>query len=173
MCDRCLLPFSPHFFQQFSSLTAESTNPLHPSHPAHPPHPAPPTSQFSTDGGFWAHRECKNNPTRSILSARMCAKLLQSVTLWIVAHQAPLSMGFSRQESWSGLPRPFTQGSNPHLWHLLRWWVSFITGATWGAWSPYLLPSSITSLSASVHRILLLAYFTKSISVVSLLIAVN
>ena len=25
------------------------------------------------------------------------------VTLWTVAHQAPLSMGFSRQESWSGL----------------------------------------------------------------------
>ena len=23
---------------------------------------------------------------------------------WIVAHQAPLSMGFSRQEYWSGLP---------------------------------------------------------------------
>ena len=25
-------------------------------------------------------------------------------TLWIVAHQSPLSMGFSRQEYWSGLP---------------------------------------------------------------------
>ena len=28
------------------------------------------------------------------------------VTLWTVAHQAPLSMGFSRQESWSGLLCP-------------------------------------------------------------------
>ena len=28
------------------------------------------------------------------------------VTLWTVARQAPLSMGFSRQEYWSGLPRP-------------------------------------------------------------------
>ena len=27
-------------------------------------------------------------------------------TLWSVAHQAPLSMGFSRQEYWSGLPFP-------------------------------------------------------------------
>ena len=27
-------------------------------------------------------------------------------TPWIVAHQAPLSMGFSRQEYWSGLPCP-------------------------------------------------------------------
>ena len=27
-------------------------------------------------------------------------------TLWTVAHQAPLSIGFSRQEYWSGLPFP-------------------------------------------------------------------
>ena len=27
-------------------------------------------------------------------------------TPWTVAHQAPLSMGFSRQEHWSGLPCP-------------------------------------------------------------------
>ena len=27
-------------------------------------------------------------------------------TLWTIASQAPLSMGFSRQECWSGLPRP-------------------------------------------------------------------
>ena len=27
-------------------------------------------------------------------------------TTWTVAHQAPLSMGFSRQEYWSGLPHP-------------------------------------------------------------------
>ena len=28
------------------------------------------------------------------------------VTLWTAARQAPLSVGFSRQENWSGLPRP-------------------------------------------------------------------
>ena len=28
------------------------------------------------------------------------------VTPWTVAHQAPLSMGFSRQEYWTGLPFP-------------------------------------------------------------------
>ena len=27
-------------------------------------------------------------------------------TLWTVAHQDPLSLGFSRQEYWSGLPFP-------------------------------------------------------------------
>ena len=39
-----------------------------------------------------------------------CAKLLICVQLfatpWTVAHQAPLSTGFSRQEYWSGLPCP-------------------------------------------------------------------
>jgi len=29
-----------------------------------------------------------------------------SATPWTVAHQAPLSMGFSRQEQWSGLLFP-------------------------------------------------------------------
>ena len=28
------------------------------------------------------------------------------VTLWTVVHQAPLSMGFSRQEYWNRLPCP-------------------------------------------------------------------
>ena len=28
------------------------------------------------------------------------------MTLWTVAPQAPLSLGFSRQEYWSGLPFP-------------------------------------------------------------------
>ena len=39
-----------------------------------------------------------------------CAQSLSHVqlcvTLWTTAHQAPLSMGFSRQEYWSGLPCP-------------------------------------------------------------------
>ena len=38
----------------------------------------------------------------------MCAKSLQLCptlcNLWTVAHQAPLSMGFCRQEYWSALP---------------------------------------------------------------------
>ena len=37
------------------------------------------------------------------LVAKLCPTL---VTPWVVAHQAPLSMGFSRQEYWSGLPFP-------------------------------------------------------------------
>ena len=33
--------------------------------------------------------------------AQLCPTLCDP---WTVAHQAPLSMGFSRQEYWSGLP---------------------------------------------------------------------
>ena len=43
-----------------------------------------------------------------VYTVRAC-KLLPSclfVTPWTVARQAPLSMGFSRQEYWSGLPCP-------------------------------------------------------------------
>ena len=35
-----------------------------------------------------------------------CSVVSNSVTPWTVAHQAPLSMEFSRQEYWSGLPCP-------------------------------------------------------------------
>ena len=37
------------------------------------------------------------------LVTKLCLTL---ATPWTVAHEAPLSMGFSRQESWSGLPFP-------------------------------------------------------------------
>ena len=39
-----------------------------------------------------------------ILSHFSCVQLF--VTLWIVAHQALLSMGFSRQDYWNALPCP-------------------------------------------------------------------
>ena len=35
------------------------------------------------------------------------------VTPWTVAHQAPLSMAFARQECWSGLPFPARGSSQP------------------------------------------------------------
>ena len=41
-----------------------------------------------------------------------CVRLY--ATPWTVAHQAPLSMEFSRQEYWSGLPFPYT-GYLPEL----------------------------------------------------------
>ena len=39
-----------------------------------------------------------------LLSCFCCVQLCE--TLWTAAQQAPLSMGFSRQKYWSGLPLP-------------------------------------------------------------------
>ena len=63
------------------------------------------------------------------LSEVICASSLShvglSVTPWTVAHQAPLSMGFSGQEYWSGVPCPppgdlLNPGINPGLPHCRR-----------------------------------------------------
>ena len=61
------------------------------------------------------------------------------VTLWTVASQAPLSMGFSRQEYWSGLPCP-PAGDLPYSGIELPTLKSpvlansfFTTSATWEA----------------------------------------
>ena len=42
----------------------------------------------------------------------MLVQLYLTVASWTLAHQAPLSMEFSRQEYWSGLPFP-TPGDLP------------------------------------------------------------
>ena len=47
-----------------------------------------------------------------VLSHFSCVQLFAA--LWIVAHQALLSMGFSRQEYWTGLPCP-PPGNLPDL----------------------------------------------------------
>jgi len=47
-----------------------------------------------------------------VLSSFSCIWLF--ATLWTVAFQAPLSVGFSRQEYWSGLPCP-PPGDLPNL----------------------------------------------------------
>ena len=39
------------------------------------------------------------------------------VTPWTAALQVPLSMGFSRQEYWSGLPLPSPRDRTPGLLH--------------------------------------------------------
>ena len=43
-----------------------------------------------------------------------CSVVSNSATPWTVAHQAPLSMEFSRQEYWSELPFPIP-GDLPNL----------------------------------------------------------
>ena len=44
------------------------------------------------------------------LVSKMCPAL---VTPWTVAYKAPLSMGFPRQEYWSGLPSGLSIENNP------------------------------------------------------------
>ena len=73
-----------------------------------------------------------------------CLILLQHLTL-----QAPLSMGFPRQEYWSGLPFPSpgifpTQGSNPHL---LPWQVESLPLSHQNNPSVYLTEFNLLCLS--------------------------
>ena len=70
-----------------------------------------------------------------------CSIMSDSATPWTVARQAPLSMGFPRQEYWSGLPCPPPGGSS---WPRDQSCDSCIScpgrqilyhSATWEAWS--------------------------------------
>ena len=78
-----------------------------------------PGSSGSTDG--YGEDACCL-PSVGKPGVRACSVISDSfATLWTVAHQAPLSVGFSRRGHWSGLPFPFfrgifpTQGPNPPL----------------------------------------------------------
>ena len=83
----------------------------------------------------------------------MHAKLLSHVqlcsTLWTISRQAPLSMEFSRQEYWSGLPcsppgdLP-NQGLNPRLMSPALVGRFFTISATWEALHYVLLLCSVT-----------------------------
>ena len=78
-----------------------------------------------------------------ILSHFSCVQLF--ATLWAVACQAPLSMGFPRQENWSGLPYlPPGDLPNPGIEPVslaspALAGSSFTTRATWEALSRSLL----------------------------------
>ena len=60
----------------------------------------------------WIKKMWYIHKPRNIVGARMLScfsSMWLSATPWSVAHQAPLYMGFSRQEYWSGLPCPFPE----------------------------------------------------------------
>ena len=77
-------------------------------------------------------------------------------TLWTIAHQAPPSMGFSRQEYWSGLPFPCPgdlpdPGIEPTSPVFLAWAGGFLTtSTTWttaiNALAQILFTGSVSSL---------------------------
>ena len=63
---------------------------------------------------------------RAVLS---CSVVSDSATPWTIAHQAPLSMEFSRQEHWSGFPCPHPgESSQPRDWTRV---------SSFGNWFPY------------------------------------
>ena len=58
----------------------------------------------------------KNGGGGGGLVAKSCPTL---AIPWTVAHQAPVSMGFSRQKYWSGLPFPSPGGKNGK-WNIIQ-----------------------------------------------------
>ena len=53
---------------------------------------------------FWKAQSSTDSSSFQHMCLLICARLF--ATPWTAAHQAPLSMGFSKQEYWSGLPFP-------------------------------------------------------------------
>ena len=63
--------------------------------------------------GQSSDRGSKHNSTGVCIHAQSLSRVRVFGTPWTVTHQAPLSIGFPRQEYWSGLPFP-SQGDFPH-----------------------------------------------------------
>ena len=59
-----------------------------------------------------------------------CVQLL--ATPWTAAYQAPPSMGFSRQEYWSGVPLYWVAKSSFEFFHKIVWktWTNFLVSPT-------------------------------------------
>ena len=91
-----------------------------------------------------------------MLSRLSCVQLF--VTLWTVACQAPLSMGFSWQDYWSGLPCPppgdlSYPGIEPEsLMSPALAGGFFTTSATWEAQSISLVSLSAPKLSSPISH---------------------
>ena len=62
--------------------------------------------------GFGAKTNTGLSLSSNTYSLCVCSVIYDSVIPWTVAHQTPLSMGFSRQEYWSRLSFP-TPGNLP------------------------------------------------------------
>ena len=97
-------------------------------------------------------------------------------TLWSIAHQAPLSMGFSRQEYWSGLPFPLL-GDFPNPGVESKPLISpalagrfFTTGGTWEALQLFSRTCSPSRSSFFYNRFsCVLHFFPPAFSALSLL----
>ena len=59
-----------------------------------------------------------SNARKWKVKVKMLSRIQLLATPWTAAYQAPLSMGFSRQECWSGLPLPSPKGSRQVLFQM-------------------------------------------------------
>ena len=83
------------------------------------------------------------------------------VTPWTVAYQAPLSMGFSRQEYWKGLPFPPSgnlpnTGCEPSSPCLLHWHTGSLPLAPPGTLKPFIVKCYSSQTDSSVPGPMLL-----------------
>ena len=58
---------------------------------------------FMCECVWYAHKSCMKGYMH-VCMLSCFSRIWFFVTPWTIAHQAPLSMGFSRQEYWNGLP---------------------------------------------------------------------
>ena len=65
-----------------------------------------------------------SNAWKRKVKVKSLSRVRPSATPWTAAYQAPLSMGFSRQEYWSGVPLP--SPINPASFHQSKLLVSVI-----------------------------------------------
>jgi len=121
---------------------------------------------------LWNHQNVFQSDHAILHSHQQCRFSLSVVSnSWHTvdwAHQAPLSMGFPRQECWGGLPFPSPgdsscQGSNPGLLHCSRlYWLiqqgSSMRGFQFPRTRPEVNPIKWTSLAHTLFH--LQAFFT-------------
>ena len=111
----------PEFIQTNVHRVSDAIQPSHPLSSPSPPAPNPSQHQSLFQ---WVNYIIGNRPIERcfskgplfgaiyskspyiILSCVAAQSCLTFMTPWTIAHQAPLSMGFSRQEYWSALPFP-------------------------------------------------------------------
>ena len=109
------------------------------------------------------------NLFRGLHACKVASVVFEFVTVWTVAHQAPLSMGFSRQEYWHGLPfpspgdlpnpetksmspelqvdsLPLSHQGNPLLWGYVDEWYDKVLGKKL-KWERGVLPYEISMKS--------------------------
>ena len=64
---------------------------------------------------FWSGVDLQRSVSFCVCSQSL-SRVQLFLTPWTAAHQAPLPMGFCRQEYWNGLPCPPRKSSRPRDW---------------------------------------------------------